>query len=107
MAERRRLNLVLDTRLPSHLQTWQILQRIPAGKRSQEVCRIICSQEDKKNREILLKEIRQIIREELAEVTVSSTIIDIKKINEAAEPQSVSSDVLGFLLSLQGEGDST
>ena len=104
MAERRRLNLVLDTRLPSHLQAWQILERIPAGKRSQEVCRIICSQGDEKNREILLKEI---IREELAEVTVSSTIIDSKKINEAAEPQSVNDDVLGFLLSLQGEGDST
>ena len=102
MAERQRLNLVLDTRLPSHLQAWQILQRIPAGKRSQEVCRIICSQGDEKNREI-----RQRIREELAEVTVSSTRIDSKKINEAAEPQSVNDDVLGFLLSLQGEGDST
>ncbi len=96
--------MVLDMRLPSHLRAWQILQHIPVGRRSHEVCRIICTQEDEKNRADLLSEIRQIIREELAEVkTIPSTYID-KKIEEAAEPQSVSSDVLGFLHSLQ-EGD--
>ena len=106
MAERRRLNLVLDTRLPSHLRAWQILQRIPAGRRSHEVCQIICSQGDEKNKADLLKEFRQIIREELAEIKITQSVKS-EKINEATEPQSVSSDVLGFLLSLQGEGDST
>lgn len=98
---------MLDMRLPSHLRAWQILQHIPAGRRSHEVCRIICSQEDEKNRADLLNEIRQIIREELARIAVSSKAIESKKLNEAAEPQSVSSDVLGFLLSLQKDGDST
>ena len=105
MTERRRLNLVLDMRLPAHMRAWQILQHIPAGRKCHEVCRIICSQEDEKNRADLLNEIRQIIREELAEVkTTPSTYID-KKIDEPAESQSVSSDILGFLMSLQKEGD--
>ena len=96
--------MVLDMRLPSHLRAWQILQHIPVGRRSHEVCSIICSQEDEKNRAELLKEIRQIIREELAEVKVSSDAIDSKKINEATEPQSINDDVLRFLCSLQ-DGD--
>ncbi len=52
----------------------------------------------------MLKQFRRIIREELSEVKVTSNVVKSEK-NEVAEPQSVSSDVLGFLLSLQGEGD--
>lgn len=87
-------------------QAWEIIRKIPAGRRTDEICRMLCGFQNME-RQGWLSDIRQIIREELAEVkTISSTYID-KKIEEPAEPQSVSSDVLGFLLSLQKEGDST
>lgn len=103
MAEKRRINLSLHLNLPLQRQAWEIIRKIPAGRRTQEICRMICNYTDKQQ-EKLLKKICQTIREELAEVKVTSNVAKSEE-NKAAEPQSVSSDVLGFLLSLQGVGD--
>lgn len=103
MAEKRRINMSLNLNSALQRQTWEIIRQIPAGRRTNEICRMLCSYEDKRQ-ENLLENIRQIIREELAEATVISDTIESKKTNEAVEPQSVSDDVLGFLRSLQ-EGD--
>ncbi len=103
MAEKRRINLSLNLNLPLQRQTWEIIRKIPAGRRTEEICRMICNYTDKQQ-EKMLKQFRRIIREELSEVKVTSNVVKSEK-NEVAEPQSVSSDVLGFLLSLQGEGD--
>lgn len=106
MAEKRRINMSLNLNSALQRQAWEIIRKIPAGRRTDEICRMLCGFQNME-RQGWLSDIRQIIREELAEVkTISSTYID-KKIEEPAEPQSVSSDVLGFLLSLQKEGDST
>ena len=50
----------------------------------------------------LLETIRSVIREELRSVQIASQQIEEPEQQEAGN---VSDDVLGFLLSLQGEGD--
>ena len=100
MAEKRRINLSLNLTLPLQRQTWEIIRKIPAGRRTEEICRMVCNYTDKQQ-ENLLQNVRQIIKDELTSVNIQPNIVK----DEATEPQSVSSDVLGFLLSLQGEGD--
>lgn len=100
MAEKRRINLSLHLNLPLQRQAWEIIRKIPAGRRTEEICRMICNYTDKQQ-ERLLQNVRQIIKDELKSVNIQPNIVK----DEATEPQSVSSDVLGFLLSLQGEGD--
>lgn len=100
MAEKRRINLSLHLNLPLQRQAWEIIRKIPAGRRTEEICRMICDYTDKQQ-ERLLQNVRQIIKDELKSVNIQPNIVK----DEATEPQGVSSDVLGFLLSLQGEGD--
>ena len=100
MAEKRRINLSLNLNLPLQRQTWEIIRKIPAGRRTEEICRMVCNYTDKQQ-ENLLQNVRQIIKDELTSVNIQPNIVK----DEATEPQGVSSDVLGFLLSLQGEGD--
>ena len=100
MAEKRRINLSLNLNLPLQRQTWEIIRKIPAGRRTEEICRMVCNYTDKLQ-ENLLQNVRQLIKDELTSVNIQPNIVK----DEATEPQSVSSDVLGFLLSLQGEGD--
>lgn len=101
MAEKRRINMSLNLNSALQRQAWEIIRKIPAGRRTNEICRMLCNYEEKRQ-ENLLENIRQIIREELSESKIAFCISE--QTNEAVEPQRVSDDVLGFLRSLQ-EGD--
>ncbi len=97
MAEIRRLNLSLNLSRPKQREAWKIIRTIPAGQRTDAVCRMICQAGKQKN---LLDSIRSVFREELGRVEFVSD-------KEKPEPQAgdVDDDVLGFLRSLQEEDD--
>ena len=81
---------------PIQRQAWKKLMDIPAGKRTDHVCRMICEHENQRE---LLEAVRQAVRQELQGSQSQIT---------QASPQagSIDEDVLGFLASLQ-EGDDT
>ena len=97
MAEKRRLNLSLNLSVPHQREAWKILRAIPAGQRTDAVCRMICKGH---KRDELLDGIRMVIREELQNISVLST-------TESTQQQAgdVDENVLGFLLSLQNDED--
>ena len=97
MPEKRRLNLSFSMASPLQRKAWRILSAVPAGQRTDAVCRMIL---EHKNQTELLETVRIAIREELSSVQVTSKIEE----PEQQETGSVSDDVLGFLLSLQNEG---
>ena len=69
---------------------------IPAGKRTEHVCRMIC---EHKNQQELLDAVCQAVRQELQGSQI--------KITEATpQAESIQDDVFGFLAALQ-EGDDT
>ena len=100
MAEKRRLNLSLNLSNPRQLEAWRILQAIPAGQRTDAVCRMIC---ESHKRETLLDNIRGIIREELRGVES----VHEKEKSEHSQAGVVDENVLGFLLALQQEEGET
>ena len=84
---------------PVQRQAWELLDAIPAGQRTETVCRAVCQMY---GQESLLETIRQTIREELRGVEL------ISKKEESEQPQDagdVDENVLGFLFALQQEGD--
>jgi|InofroStandDraft_1065614.scaffolds.fasta_scaffold46941_2 hypothetical protein len=103
MAEKRRINMSLNLNSVLQRQTWEIIRKIPAGRRTDEICRMLCGFQNME-RQGWLSDIRQIIREELLESKIAFGSAINEKVNKTSESQSVSDDVLGFLRSLQ-EGD--
>ena len=95
-SNKKRLNLSFSMTSPIQRQAWKKLMDIPAGKRTDHVCRMICEHENQRE---LLEAVRQAIRQEL-----QGSQIQIAQ----AAPQAgdIDDDVLGFLVSLQ-EGDDT
>ena len=95
-SNKKRLNLSFSMASPIQRQAWKRLMDIPAGKRTEHVCRMIC---EHKNQRELLDAVRQAVRQELQGSQIQIT---------QAVPQagSIDEDVLGFLASLQ-EGDDT
>lgn len=93
MAEKRRLNLSFSLASPQQREAWHILRSIPAGQRTDAVCRMVCRAHEQ---EALLSAIRGLIREELKDLQLKN------------EPETQAGDVdesvLGFLRALQ-EGD--
>lgn len=101
MPEKRRLNLSLNLSAPHQREAWNILCAIPAGQRTDAVCRMIC---ENHKRDALLDSIRMAVREELRGVE----FISAKEIFEQPQAGDVDESVLGFLLALQQEkGDTT
>lgn len=95
-SNKKRLNLSFSMTSPIQRQAWKRLMDIPAGKRTEHVCRMIC---EHKNQQELLDAVRQAVRQELQGSQI--------KITEAAsQAESIDEDVLGFLALLQ-EGDDT
>ena len=95
-SNKKRLNLSFSMASPLQKQAWKKLMDIPAGKRTDHVCRMIC---EHKNQQELLDTVRQTVRQELQGSRI--------KITQAApQAESIQDDVLGFLASLQ-EGDDT
>ena len=76
VAEKRRLNLSLNLSTPHQREAWNILRTIPAGQRTDAVC-----------------------REELRSVE----FISAKEKSERLQAGDVDENVLGFLLALQQE----
>ena len=93
MAEKRRLNLSFSLASPQQREAWHILRAIPAGQRTDAVCRMVCKAQEQ---DVLLSAIRGLIREELRDIQMKTE----------PEPQAgdVDDSVLGFLRALQ-EGD--
>lgn len=78
--KRARLNLSLNLSAPHQREAWNILRAIPAGQRTDAVCRMICKghkQED------LLDSIRAVVREELHRVE----FVSVKEKNEQPQAQ--------------------
>ena len=97
MVDKRRLNLSFTMSSPTQREAWELLYAIPAGQRTETVCRAVCRMY---GQDFLLETIRQTIREELRGVE----LISAKE--ESAQPQEagdVGDDVLGFLFALQQE----
>ena len=55
MAEKRRLNLSFSLASPQQREAWHILRAIPAGQRTDAVCRMVCKAQEQ---EVLLSAIR-------------------------------------------------
>ena len=101
MADQRRLNLALNLSAPHQREAWNILRAIPAGQRTDAVCRMIC---EGHKRETLLESIRAMLREELNQVE----FVSAKEKTDEPQAGDVDENVLGFLLALQQEeGDTT
>lgn len=61
-SNKKRLNLSFSMTSPIQRQAWKKLMDIPAGKRTDHVCRMIC---EHKNQQELLDAVRQAVRQEL------------------------------------------
>ena len=96
MAEKRRLNLALNLSAPHQREAWHILRAIPAGQRTDAVCRMICAGHQ---RDTLLDSIRAMLREELRRVE----FVSVNEKMEEPQAGGVDENVLGFLLSLQDD----
>ena len=102
MSEKKRLNLAFSMDYPPHKEAWQALCSIPFGLRSVVVCRLLCRWRVWAD---LLSALRSIVREEVQGLSFQpppNTVLPEQAGNEA-----VDADVLGFLLSLQEEGEDT
>ena len=91
MAEKRRLNLSFSMASPQQRDAWRILRTIPAGRRTEAVCRAVCQAD-------LAETIRAVIREELQDIHITTD-------NAGTQAGDVDEDVLGFLRSLQDGGE--
>ena len=95
-SNKKRLNLSFSMTSPIQRQAWKKLMDIPAGKRTEHVCRMIC---EHKNQQELLDAVRQTIRQELRGVQLTK-----EEAQDSGRAGDVDESVLGFLLALQ-EGD--
>ena len=93
MAEKRRLNLSFSLASPQQREAWHILRAIPAGQRTDAVCRMVCKAQEQ---DALLSAMRGLIREELRDIQCKS--------EQTKQGGDVDESVLGFLRALQ-EGD--
>lgn len=93
MAEKRRLNLSFSLSSPYQREAWRILWAIPAGQRTDAVCRMVCKAQEQ---DALLSAMRGLIREELRDIQCKS--------EQTKQAGDVDDSVLGFLRALQ-EGD--
>lgn len=96
MAEKRRLNLSFSLASPRQREAWHILHAIPAGQRTDVVCRMVCKAHEQ---DALLSAIRGLIREELRHLDLTT------EKSQQAQAGDMDESVLGFLLALQQEGD--
>ena len=69
MADKRRLNLSFSLTSPQQREAWRILSSIPAGQRTDTVCRMVCKAHEQ---DALLSAIRGLIREELRHLDLTT-----------------------------------
>ena len=94
MAEKRRLNLSFSMASPQQREAWRILRAIPAGRRTEAVCRAVCQTD-------LVDTLRTMIREELQGIQIT------EKEDIGTQAGDMDEDVLGFLRSLQDGGENS
>ena len=97
MADKRRLNLSFSRASPFQREAWERLCAIPAGQRTDTVCRAVCRMYEQDS---LLEAVRQMIREELHSVEIISAK---EGSDQPQETGDVGDDVLGFLFALQDD----
>ena len=83
---------------PTQREAWELLYAIPAGQRTETVCRAVCRMY---GQEFLLETVRRTIREELRGVENISAKEESEQPQEAGD---VGDDVLSFLSALQNDG---
>ena len=98
MANRRRLNLSLSMASPVQRRVWEVINAIPPGQRTEAVCKMVLEAQDRYE---LLDMVRTVLREELQGLETTTTT----RTRSESEAGDVNQGVLGFLLSLQEEGD--
>ena len=98
MSEKRRLNLSFNMASPLQREAWKRLCAIPAGQRTDAVCRAVCKMYEQDR---LAETLRAVIREELRDVELISRT---EKTEQPQEAGGIGGDVLGFLLALQNDG---
>ena len=87
---------------PEQKRAWEVLQAIPKGRRTKEICRLICGGSDNT---VTLGEIRAVIREELQNVSVVKTEESKKDADETEEGE-IGDGFLDFMSALNGGDDS-
>ena len=96
MSEKRRLNLSFNMASPLQREAWKRLCAIPAGQRTDAVCRAVCRMYEQDR---LAETLRAVIREELHSVEFVSG----KEKIEQPQAGDVDENVLGFLFALQND----
>ena len=76
---------------PSHRRAWEILQAVPEGQKNTYLVQAILQAEEKN---VLEKMIRQVIHEELKDLSISA------QENERPRPEEIPTPMLDFLTSL-------
>ena len=94
---RMRVNLSLNLSAPHQREAWGIIRAIPAGQRTDAVCRAVCRMHEQ---ESLLETVRRIVREELRGVE----FVSAKEKTEQPRAGELDDNILGFLLALQNDG---
>ena len=84
---------------PVQRRAWELIQAIPKGKRTQEICEMLCRGSDNS---VTLGEIRTVIREELQRVSVKTTNNE----QPGEEENEIPDEFFDFLSSLKAGGDS-
>lgn len=100
MPEKRRLNLAFSLEQPHQRRAWNWLSAIPAGQRTDAVCRLIC---DHLSQREMLEAVRVAVREELGRGQPPIQ----NKSTARTKAGNVDEDVLGFLSALQKGDDDT
>ena len=101
MADKRRLNLSFSLASSIQREAWDLLSVIPAGQRTETVCRAVCRMYGQKS---LLETVRQTIREELRGVEMISAKEESEQQEQPQGVGEVGDDILGFLSALQNDG---
>ena len=91
--------MTLTMSSPVQRRAWELIQSIPKGKRTQEICEMLCRGSDNS---VTLGEIRTVIREELRRVSITTT--NSEQPGEA-EKEEIADEFLDFLSSLHTGGD--
>ena len=83
---------------PVQREAWEVISAIPPGQRTEAVCKLVLEAQD---RHELLDMVRAVLRAELQGLDTTTTT----RTQSESEAGDVDKNVLGFLLSLQEEGD--
>lgn len=101
MREIRRLNLSLFLSSPLHREAWELLQSLPAGQRTEYVCRAVCRMQDQR---AVLDAVRDVLSDKTAAVPQTHPHHE-KQDGQSEQAGDISQDVLDFLNMLQNGDD--